>query len=405
MLKLATTAALALAWAAPARAQDLAARARRLHESAIVVDTHEDVPDQLSTKWADVAVTGATDHFDIPRARAGGLTAPFFSIYVSAAHAEAGTAAGRAFELIDLTRRVVAEHPRDLVLAVSSADIRRAKQDGKIAILMGLEGGHAIEDSLGALRELYRAGVRYVTLTHGNTNHWADSSGPFWLPDFEPARYAVHHGLTAFGRDVVREMNRIGMIVDVSHVSDETLADVLAVSAGPVMASHSSCRALSAIPRNLTDAQITAIAAKGGVVMINFDSEFLDGEIYEAETRSRAAHKAAYLELKKKYAGDAKGLEKAVDELGKQTPPRRAQWTKIVDHIDHVIRIAGPDAVGLGSDFDGIDATPTGMADVSMLPRLTEEMLRRGYSDEQVRKVLGENFLAFFDRVQAAAAR
>src|SRR5262249_50626984 len=242
MLKLVAAVAPALLVAAPARAQDLAARARRLHESAIVVDTHEDVPDQLSSKWADVAVRGATDHFDIPRARAGGLTAPFFSIYVSAAHAETGTAAARALELIDLTKRVIADHPRDLVLAVSSADIRRAKADGKIAILMGIEGGHAIEDSLGALREFHRAGVRYMTLTHSNSNHWADSSGPFWLPNFEPGKYALHHGLTDHGRAVVREMGRIGMIVDVSHVSDETLADVLAVASAPVMASHSSCR-------------------------------------------------------------------------------------------------------------------------------------------------------------------
>src|SRR5213078_616496 len=249
-----------------ARADDAATRAQKLHAEAIVVDTHLDAPDQLSTRWADVSSRGATGHFDIPRARQGGLTAPFFSIYVAASYADHG-AARRALDLIDLTHRVVDGHAKDMMLAVSPADIRAAKRTGKIAVLMGIEGGHAIEDSLGVLREMYRAGVRYMTLTHTNTNHWADSSGPFYEPDFDPKKSAVHNGLTDFGKTVVKEMNRIGMIVDISHVSDATIRDVLAVSRAPVMASHSSCRALSSMPRNLTDEQIKQIAAKGGVVM------------------------------------------------------------------------------------------------------------------------------------------
>jgi len=396
--------ALALA-ALPARADELSARARRLHAAAIVIDTHLDAPDALSTRYQDIAKRGATDHFDIPRAREGGLTAAFFSIFVSADHAERGTSAGRALELIDLTRRVVAEHPRDLVLATTPDEIRRAKRARKIAVLMGIEGGHAIEDSLGALRELHRLGVRYMTLTHSNTNHWADSSGPFWLPDFDPAASAVHHGLTDLGRKVVGEMNRLGMIVDVSHVSDETLAAVLAISSAPVMASHSSCRALAAMPRNLTDEQIKAIAAKGGMVMINFGSAFLDGEAYLEGARRRNARKDEYLALKKKWAADLDRQVKETRALLESIPEPRTKWTKIVDHIDHVIAIAGPDAVGLGTDFDGISDPPEGMEDVSMLPKLTEEMLRRGYSDAQVKKVLGENFLAFFARVQAAAGK
>src|SRR5439155_11619380 len=258
----------------------VATRAHKLHAESIVVDTHLDAPDQLSQKWADVATRGATDHFDIPRAKEGGLTAPFFSIYVAASYADAG-AARRALELIDLTHRVVDGHPKDMVMATSDADIRAAKQAGKIAILMGIEGGHAIEDSLGVLREMYRAGVRYMTLTHTNTNHWADSSGPFYEPDFDPRKSAIHNGLTDFGKTVVREMNRIGMIIDISHVSDATIRDVLAVSRAPVMASHSSCRALSNMPRNLTDDQIKQIAAKGGVVMINVGSAFLDQKLYD----------------------------------------------------------------------------------------------------------------------------
>jgi membrane dipeptidase len=367
-------------------------------KAAIVVDTHEDVPDALSEKYADVGERGATKHFDIPRAREGGLTAPFFSVYVSADHADDGTAAGRALELIDLTRRVVAEHPKDLVAAVSVADIRAAKRAGKIAVLMGIEGGHAIEDSIGALREFYRAGVRYMTLTHTNTNHWADSSGPFYLPDFDPTASAKHHGLTEHGKDIVREMNKLGMIVDISHVSDETLAAVLATSTAPVMASHSSCRALADMPRNLTDEQIKAIAAKGGVVMINFGSAFLDDGVYKEFAKALAALKAEYVATK---ARDPK----AARELLKRIPERHATWTQIVDHIDHVIQVAGPDAVGIGSDFDGIDDTPLGMEDVSMLPKIAEEMLRRGRSEEQVRKVLGENFLAFFARVEAVARK
>jgi membrane dipeptidase len=247
-------------------ASDLETRAQRLQASAIVVDTHVDAPYTLEKKWADIGQKGATPHFDIPRAREGGLTAPFFSVYVPASYAESGGAARETLDLIDMVQRIVRDHAKDLTQAASVAEIRQAKREHRIAVLMGIEGGHAIEDSLGALREFYRLGVRYMTLTHVNTNHWADSSGKFYLPDFDPAEYRLHDGLNDFGRAVVREMNRIGMMVDVSHVSDDTIDDVLEVSRAPVFASHSSCRALCDIPRNLTDDQIRRIAAKGGVV-------------------------------------------------------------------------------------------------------------------------------------------
>jgi membrane dipeptidase len=389
-----------------ARADDLATRAHKLQADAIVVDTHLDVPDQLATRWADVATRGSTTHFDIPRAREGGMTAPFFAIYVAASYAEGG-AARRALELIDITHRVVDGHPKDLTLALTAAEIRAAKQTGKLALLMGIEGGHAIEDSLGALREMYREGVRYMTLTHVNTNHWADSSGPFYEPDFDPKKSAVHNGLTAFGKDVVKEMNRIGMIVDISHVSDATIHDVLEVSRAPVMASHSSCRVLSSIPRNLTDPQLKQIAAKGGVVMINFGSAFLDQKSYDSLVARMAKIKPEYLKIKATYAADPEKLRAELMALAKrsQDQPVRANWTKVVDHIEHVIKVAGEDAVGLGSDFDGIDDPPIGLDDVSMYPKISEELLRRGHSEAQVKKVLGENFLAFFARVEAVKAK
>ena len=388
----------------PVRVDDLPTRARALHQGAIVVDAHLDAPDQLADKWADVARRGATDHFDLPRAREGGLTAPFFSIYVAAEYA-AGGALRRALDLIDLTRRVVDGHPKDMVLAGSVAEIRAAKQAGKLAVLMGLEGGHAIEDSLAVLRELYRAGIRYVTLTHTNTNHWADSSGPFYEADFDPKRYAIHGGLSDFGREVVKEMNRLGMIVDVSHVSDATIDDVLAASRAPVMASHSSCRAISDLPRNLSDDHIKRIAAKGGVVMLNVGSSFLDQKSWDWIKTTAVKLRPQWAKLRQQHKNDPAAFKAATQALwDKAGAPPRAQWVKVIDHIEHVIKIAGEDAVGLGTDFDGIPNPPVGLEDVSLLPKLTEELLRRGHSEARVRKVLGENFLAFFARVEATRA-
>jgi membrane dipeptidase len=393
--------------AATSPAQDLSARAARLHQAAIVVDTHEDVPEALEEKWGayanwhDLGEAGATKHVDIPRARQGGLTAPFFAVYVPARYAETGGAARYALELSDMVDGIVARHPADLVAAASVEEIRRAKRDGRMAVLKGIEGGHAIEDSMGALRDFYRLGVRYMTLTHTNTNHWADSAGNFFAPDYDPATYQVHHGLSDFGRAVVREMNRLGMMVDVSHVSSETVDDVLEASRAPVFASHSSCRALSDMPRNLTDEQIKRIAAKGGVVMINVSSTFLDQANVDAVKAAMARIRPEYLRLKEQYKDDPKRRQEEQDKLLKSIPERKpTDWTKAVDHIEHVIRLAGPDAVGLGTDFDGIPDPPAGLEDVSKLPRITEELLRRGHSEDEVRKVLGESFLRFFSKVE-----
>jgi membrane dipeptidase len=382
-------------------ADDFEARARRLQPSLTIVDGHLDAPMELADKWADIATRGATSHFDLPRAKEGGLTAPFFSIFVPASFADHG-AAKKALELIDLTRTVVADHPAQAMLAVSVGDIRAAKKAGKLGVLMGIEGGHALEDSLGVLREMYRAGVRYVTLTHTNTNHWADSSGSYFEPDFNPKSSAVHGGLTEFGRDVIKEMNRIGMIVDVSHTSDATVDDVLEVSRAPVMASHSSCRALSNMPRNLTDDQIKRIASKGGLVMINVSSLFLDQKVWDAFVAMKKKLAPQLAKLKKKYAKDPGTYFGEMFRLYAKTPLPRAKLSNVVDHIEHVIAIGGIDAVGLGTDFDGIPDPPADFGDYSKLTKLTEELLRRGHSDADVKKIAGENFMAFFTRVEAA---
>ncbi|MEO8431378.1 MAG: membrane dipeptidase, partial [Acidobacteriota bacterium] len=298
-------AALLLSGAPPVllAADDVAARAARLHASAIVVDTHEDVPERLGKEWVDLSLRGTTGHVDIPRLLEGGVTGAFFAAYVPASFAKTGGSGRKALELIDLIHRLAEKHPQ-FVFADSPEGIRAAKRAGKVAVLIGIEGGHAIEDSIGALSAFARLGTRYMTLTHTNTNDWADSSGNFFAWDFDPKKVAVHDGLTPFGREVVLEMNRLGMLVDVSHVSDKTIADVLAVSRAPVFASHSSCRALAGIPRNLTDDQIRAIGAKGGVVMVNVSSTFLDQRVVDDFISQKAALAPRFAEIAARLKDD-----------------------------------------------------------------------------------------------------
>jgi membrane dipeptidase len=383
--------------------KDYKAMAARLQKHSIVVDTHEDVPERLQKEWVDIGARNATGHVDIPRLREGGVGAAFFAAYVPAEYAKEGGSSRKALELIGLIHRLADEHS-ELAFADSVAGIRRAKRAGKIAILIGIEGGHAIEDSLGALDAFYRLGVRYMTLTHTNTNAWADSAGSFFAADFDPKKYAVHDGLTPFGREVVLEMNRLGMLVDISHVSDKTLADVLELSKAPVFASHSSCRALSEIPRNLTDDQIRAIAKKGGVVMVNIGSLFLEQKVVDDWKAKRAALAPQVTQLKERYRDDAKKADEEVTKLLDSVKATPASWKSAVDHIDRIIKIGGREAVGLGTDFDGIEDPPQGLEDVSKLPILTEELLRRGHAPKVVRGVLGENFLKFWDRVERAKA-
>jgi membrane dipeptidase len=348
-------------------------------------------------------VRGTTGHADIPRWREGGVTAPFLAAYVSADFAKSGGAAKKALEFVDLIHRLVEAHPKDLVFADSVAGIRQAKKDGKIAILIGIEGGHAIEDSLGALSSFYRLGVRYMTLTHTNTNNWADSSGSFFGADlYDPGKSAVHGGLTDHGREVILEMNRLGMLVDVSHVSDQTMADAIATSKAPVFASHSSCRALSNIPRNVTDDQIRAIAAGGGVVMVNVSSLFLDQKAVDAYVAAKKALQPKIAEARERWKDDPKQRDAEIAKLTATIHYPDAGWRLTVDHIEHVMKVGGPGAAGLGTDFDGMEDPPDGLEDVSKLPKLTEELLRRGHSEEEVRGVLGENFLRFWERAEAA---
>jgi membrane dipeptidase len=308
---------------------------------------------------------------DIPRMKEGGLDAEFFAIYVAAKYAKEGGSTRRAMDMINDVYEQARRHPKSLEMAFTSGDIRRIHKSGKISALMGIEGGHAIEDSLSALRQFYKLGVRYMTLTHTNTNNWADSAGGINNPAEKR-----HGGLSDFGREVVREMNRLGMMVDISHVADGTFWDAIETSQAPVIASHSSCRALTNVPRNLTDDMLKALAKNRGVVMINFYSGFINTEY--AKPGAPAPAKAA----------------------------NKSTMDMLMRHFEHAIKVAGIDHVGIGSDFDGVDGLlPAGMEDVSKLPAITYELLKRGYSDADVKKVLGENLLRVMAEVEEAARK
>jgi membrane dipeptidase len=392
---------------APARGGDAALRARanRLHRSSIVVDSHNDVTSPMLDDGFDLGTRGdnpdakVKTHTDIRRMRAGGIGAEFFAIYVGKEYvgkpaSEGGGPARRAMDMINVVNEQIRRHPQALEKAETVADIRRIVRKGKIAALMGIEGGHAIENSLHALRLFYDLGVRYMTLTHTNTNDWADSEGDLNKPNVKH-----HNGLTDLGRKIVLEMNRIGMMVDISHVSDKTFFDVIATSRAPVIASHSSARALANHPRNMSDEMLRAVAKNGGVVMLNFYDGFLDPRKAELALKERVM----YDELSSKYQGDTKRVQSEIEAWRKANNPGRVPLSILIDHIDHVARVAGIDHVGIGSDFDGVPFTglPEGMEDISKLPNITYELMKRGYTERNIRKVLGENLL----RVMAACER
>lgn len=387
------TSAAPLASDAP-RDEKLWQRALKLQRSSIVVDTHNDILSFMYDEDYDVGESSVGKyHTDIARMKEGGLTAEFFSVYVDRSYAEKGGAARRAMDLIDRVYRAAERHPNELMLAYSSEDIRRAKKQGRIAALMGIEGGHAIEDSLEALRDFYRLGVRYMTLTHNNTNNWADSC----------CDKATHNGLSNFGKEVVREMNRTGMLVDISHVSDKTMSDVLDVSTAPVIASHSSARALADRPRNIPDELLKRIAKNGGVVMVNFYPAFISMDYYNADRARDERLKSRRDALRAQYKDDAKRLEVELKKLTDADPIPKVPLSVLIDHFDHVAKVAGIDHVGIGSDFDGVPDLPAGMEDIAHLPAITYELLRRGYSEADVRKVLGENFLRAFAQAERVA--
>jgi membrane dipeptidase len=386
------------------RPQQVDARASRLHRSAIVLDTHVDTFSEAHPPgWTFDArgVPYSTEHpdgtsVDLPRMREGNLSGAFFSIYI------AGTVTGppavaAARRQFDAIQALVDRHAADLALCSTAAQVRAAAKAGRRAVLIGVEGGHMINDDLAVLRDFARRGARYLTLTHMVNTDWADSSGD------TPA----HDGLTAFGRQVVRELNRLGVMVDVSHASDKTFWDVLGASQSPVIASHSSCRALSGHPRNMTDEMIKALAAKGGTIQINFHGAFLDEQLYLKEKAIEPELKRMQREIAEKYAGPEHEQKRAEAERAIDLKARSlgtTSWEKIIEHIDHAVKLVGADHVGLGSDFDGA-FMPAGMEDCTMLPKITAALLARGYSESDVRKILGENVLRVMEANEQGARR
>jgi membrane dipeptidase len=367
------------------RADDISPQARRIHFSSIVLDAHADTPQRLLFDQFDLGRRDVEGCVDIPRMRDGGIGAIFFALWVPVA-ITGPAATDRAFDLLNAVEEQVRLHAGDLALATSREEIRKAREQGKIAVLLGVEGGHAIADDLHVLREFAGRGVRYMTLTHNAATGWADSSN----------QSPRHNGLTEFGKQVEQEMNRLGMIVDISHVSDQTFRDVIEVSRAPVIASHSCCRAICNAPRNLSDAMIQALAARGGVIHITFHNAFLSQEYADA-SKARALESALREQEAKNELGENESRQQIAgqrmnDELIRAGKLPKVSWEKIIEHIDHAVRLAGPDHVGLGSDFDGA-FMPEGMAGSAGFPKITEGLLRKGYSESDIRKILGENML------------
>jgi membrane dipeptidase len=367
-------------------------RAKRLHFSSLVIDTHDDTTQRFLDGGFDLGARNELGSIDIPRMREGGLGAIFFSIWIPS-RITGPEAVKRALRQIDAVRMQVRKHSKDLMLTTTVEGIREAHRQGKIAALMGIEGGHMIASDLDVLYRYASLGTRYMTLTHTGNCEWADSSTD------APA----HNGLTDFGKRVVREMNRLGMIVDVSHVSDKTFADVLEVSIAPVFASHSDCRAICDAPRNISDDMIKRLAAKGGVIQINYHVGFLSQAFRNAEKAHPQWDKAIALEIQKR-CGVKEGCQLIEgDRITREYVLRgdlpRVEWTEIIEHIDHAVKVAGIDHVGLGSDFDGANM-PFGMEDVSKLPQITNALLEKGYSEDDVRKILGENTLRLMSEVE-----
>ncbi len=370
-----------------------------VHFSSLVVDCHADTAQRFADEGWDftgpLAWAGTSGHLNLESARAGGLGAEFFAAWVDPAQYAPERHVSRAHELIAAIREQVSRQASDLALCTSAAEIRSAHAEGRFAVLLALEGGHSIGSTLSALRDFHALGVRYLTLTWANSNAWAESSG-------EPRESG---GLTAFGREVVREMNRLGMMVDVSHASDRTLADVLATSRAPVLASHSSARALCDSPRNLTDEQLRAIAGNGGAVMVNVYSAFV-GEAYRhAWNGLKGEREEAHRRLREEY-GPGRPIPFFVANRIERTFAARLPrppFEALMAHFDHIVRVAGIDHVGLGTDFDGISSMPEGMDSAADLPKITRALLERGYTEDDVRKLLGENLMRVFDAVERAS--
>ncbi len=377
------------------------ARALKIHQNAIIVDGHNDIPSPMADEDFDLTTDsvgkfhqdGDPFHTDLNRFKKSGITGEFFSIYVSGDTLKTGGAARRALDLIDATYREVEKHPNELMTCATADDIRRAKKLGKVCALMGIEGGYAIENSLFALRDFYRLGVRYMTLTHNVSSDWADAHHDT----------PKNNGLSDFGKEVVREMNRLGMLVDISHVSVKVMADVLDVSTAPIIASHSGARGVNDHTRNVPDEILKRIPKNGGVIMINFYPSFLDARTNNEDNERGEKFKSEIAALKEQYKDDPAAGKAAERRLAAANPIYIASYTRIVDHIDYIKNLIGIDYVGLGSDFDGVPFLPAGMNGMEDLPLVTYEMLRRGYTETEIRKVLGGNFLRAFARAETVA--
>jgi membrane dipeptidase len=376
-----------------------------VHRSALVIDTHADTPTRFVDEHFDMGDPLGGGQLNLESARKGNLGAEFFSIWVDPEQFK-GQYARRTLELIDSVKQQVAKHPKEMIFVATPAGIELAHREHKLAALMGIEGGHSIEDSIPLLRQYYALGVRYMTLTWANSNGWADSSG-----DMDDA--SVPHtkeGLTEFGKDVVYEMNRLGMMVDISHVSDRTFFRTLVISRAPVIASHSAARALCDAPRNMTDDMILAVArsggpsSKGGVVQVNFYSGFLSQPYRDAQKAMEPEMKKATQTLKDQAKAEGKPVPYAeIEKLQRQFADRipRPPFSVLIDHIDHIAKLAGVDHVGLGSDFDGINGQlPAGIDSAADLPKITEALMARGYTAEDCRKILGGNLLRVFREVE-----
>lgn len=372
------------------------AQAQRLAHEMLIVDTHVDVPYRLKEKDADISRATEGGDFDYPRAVAGGLDAPFMSIYVPASYQESGGAKQVADELIDMVRGFIQRWPDKFATADSPQEIRVNQRAGKISLPMGMENGAPIEDDLANLEHFFDRGIRYITLTHSENNQICDSSY---------AQDRTWNGLSPFGREVVAEMNRLGIMVDISHVSDDTFYQVMEISQAPVIASHSSCRALTpGFERNMDDAMIEKLAEKGGVIHINFGSSFLT-ETANRQSREGWQAVGAYFKEHEIEPGSPEA-EAYVEQYRADHPMELATVEIVADHIDHVVQLVGVDHVGIGSDFDGVGpTTPKGLEDVSKYPNLIRVLLDRGYSEEDVRKIMGENTLRVWSEVEAAARR
>jgi membrane dipeptidase len=350
--------------AAPPDSKKIDKEVKAITKSAILIDTHNDIP-SFTVDGIDIG-NAPKNETDIPRLKQGGVGAIFFSVYVDSKYVSSNQSANRALQMIDTVKQdIIARYPETFQLALTADDILKAHKKHKIAALMGLEGGHAMEDSPRLLRDYYRLGIRYMTLTHTNTNNWADSSG-----DMDKQDVAHHNGLTPLGKDIVREMNRLGMMVDISHVADKTFYDALEISQAPLIASHSSARAITNAPRNMTDDMLRALARKGGVVQVNFFCSFINQKPADAPKNAQVH---AYL-------------------------------TDVVAHIDHIRQVAGIDAIGIGSDFDGISCAPEGLEDVSKFPNLTRALLEKGYTSSDIKKIYGGNTLRLMRQVEKVAA-